>query len=62
MRFLRRRKTDHESVKALQDATENLRQTKARSPEVTEVARALRLMRERNHFAETLQVIMEGHK
>lgn len=61
MRF-RRRKADHESVKALREAEDNLRKTKARSPEVREVASALRLMRERNHFAETLQVIMEGSK
>lgn len=61
MRF-RKRKPDRESVTALREATENLRQTKARSPEIREVANSLRIMRERNHFAETLQVIMEGRK
>lgn len=62
MRFLRRRKPDRESTQALVNARENLRQAQARRPEVEEIAGALRIMRERNHFAETLQVIMEGHR
>lgn len=62
MKRFRRRKPEHESVRALRQARENLRETKERTTEVKEVAGALRLMRERNHFAETLQVIMEGSK
>ena len=62
MRFLRKPEPDNESVKALHDATESLRKTRARRPEVREVARSLRVIRERNHFAEHLQVIMEGQK
>lgn len=58
----RKRKPDLESVQALKEANETLRQAKARGPEVREVAAALRTMRTRNHFAETLQVIMEGHR
>lgn len=62
MRFLKRSPDPKESKDALEEATENLRRAKARSPEVREVASKLRLMRERNHFAEQLQVIMEGHR
>lgn len=59
--LFRRRKPDPESQQALTDATETLRRAKARNPEVREVAKQLRLMRERNHFAETFQTIIEGH-
>lgn len=60
MRLFRRREPDTESVQALEDAQENLRRAKARNREAREVARNLRIIRERNHFAETLLVIMEG--
>ena len=62
--IFRKRKEDHqralESYAALIDANKNLRRTKSRSKEVTEVSTALRLLRERNHFIEKLGIIMEG--
>lgn len=48
------------SEKALVDATQNLRNVQARTPEVREVAQALRGFRERNHFAEQLHDMMTG--
>jgi hypothetical protein len=61
IRFRRKREPE-KSNEALAEATEQLRIVKARTPEVKAVSTALRAMRERNHFAETLQVIIEGHK
>lgn len=51
---------DPEAAKALADARKSLRETKARNSEVQAVASSLRLMRERNHFAEKLSIIMAG--
>lgn len=59
MRF-RRPKIGPESHIALEEATANLEQAKARTQEVLEVAQSLRLLRERNHFAEQLNIIMGG--
>lgn len=56
----RNRKAESESHEALKEATEVLAQTKARSPEVHKVAQALRVLREKNHFTEKLEAIMEG--
>ena len=56
-----RDETPKESEKALCQATQNLHRTKARAPEVTEISKALKGLRERNHFAEQLRVIMEGY-
>jgi len=60
MFFRRRSKGLAESEKALQDADQNLERVKARDEEVHEVAEALKTMRERNHFAEQLQLIFEN--
>lgn len=48
-----------DSQQALLDASESLHQVEARSKEVREISGALRNIRERNHFAEQLRVIME---
>lgn len=45
---------------ALKDAVMNLRKVQARHSEVQEVSTALREMRERNHFAESLMTLMGG--
>lgn len=61
MRLRHRKKTvDAESTKALAEAEESLQRVQARTPEVIVVAHALRGLRERNHFAETFQSILEG--
>lgn len=59
--FLGNRSKDKEvSGKALEDARENLRRVEDRHDEVREVATALRAIREKNHFAEQLMIIMGG--
>jgi len=64
--WFRRQKNSEQPVDkaqaALDDANANLKRTQERSPEVHEVSKALRIMRERNHFAEQLRVIMEGNQ
>lgn len=50
------------SKKALQSAQNNLTRVTDRHPEVLEVSSSLRGIRERNHFAEHLTRIMEGHE
>lgn len=59
-----RKNENHASGKqaheALVNATETLDAIKARSPEVRNTARALRVIRENNHFAEQLAIIMGG--
>lgn len=62
MIWFRKKSEPEKSTEALKEATEQLRIVKARNPEVQAISTALRVMRERNHFAETLQVIIEGHK
>lgn len=62
MTWFRKKREPEHSTEALAEATEQLRIVKARSPEVQAISTALRAMRERNHFAETLQVIIEGPK
>ena len=54
------RRQDKESTEALRDAHKNLEKAKARTTEVHEVANALKGLRERNHFAERLLIIMGG--
>jgi hypothetical protein len=59
MRFPWRNKDkDGESADALRDAEKNLRAVQRRGKEVTSVAKALREMRERNHFAEQMEEII----
>lgn len=55
-------KEDPKAKEAVIDATENLRKTKLRSYDVYATARALRLLREHNHFQEQLQAIMKGER
>lgn len=57
--FRRNKKHLIESQQAILDATASLRDVKSRDDEVHEVSGALKNIRERNHFAETLRVIME---
>lgn len=56
----RRNKNIKESQQAILDATKSLRDVRSRDPEVHAVSRTLREIRERNHFAEQLQIIMKG--
>lgn len=58
--FRRNRAGLKESQQAILDATKSLRETKSRDAEVHEVSGALKTIRERNHFADTLRMIMEG--
>lgn len=61
-RFLKR-KSDHEEVqKALVGADKSLEEIKTRSKEVSDVSSRLRYIRERNHFAEQLSIIMMSNK
>lgn len=62
MRFLPRRKpaTTCEAAIALEQAAITLDAIKDRSHEVTQISAALRILRERNHFAEQMGVIMGG--
>jgi hypothetical protein len=54
------RNGNSKSQQAVLDAAESLRQAKARDPEVRAVSKTLKDMRERNHFAEQLHVILGG--
>ena len=59
MWFLRRNKESSEdSKKALEDAQQNLERVQRRGREVSRVAKALKDIRERNHFAEQLESIV----
>lgn len=49
-----------ESQQAILDATKGLREVRERDDEVHSVSGALASIRERNHFAEQLRVIMGG--
>lgn len=55
-----RKRTLGPSDHALHEASQSVIRNKAREPEVKEAARALRLMRERNHFSEQLLGLMIG--
>lgn len=58
--FRRNKKNLVESEQAMLDADSSLREVEARDPEVRRVAKTLKEIRERNHFAEQLRTIMEG--
>lgn len=58
--WLLSKKPKDESKKALSESIEELKLTEAKEPEVSEVSRAFRLIRERNHFSEELKSIMGG--
>lgn len=49
-----------ESQQAILDATNTLRRVQERDPEVHAISKTLKDIRERNHFAEQLRVIMGG--
>lgn len=57
---LRHHRADPQAEKAVREAQEHLKKTKARTPEVRAISTALRTMREKNGFAEQLDAIMEG--
>lgn len=58
--FRRKNPGMKESQQAILDAAQSLREVRSRDDEVHQVSGALRTIRERNHFAENLRVIMEG--
>lgn len=58
--WFRTSKVNLDSSLALLDANKSLKKVKARTKEVTEVSDEIRLLRERNHFAEQLRSIMRG--
>lgn len=53
-----RKDEDEESLKALEEAKEHLRDVSSRTDEVYSLAASLRNLRERNHFAETVVDLM----
>lgn len=55
-------RSSREAERALKDATQSVRRAKARQRDVTNIAEALRMMRERNHFIEQLEVMMMVEK
>lgn len=58
--WIRKVKTQDQSRTALCESFKKLRETEKRDPEVAKAAEALRVLRERNHFAEQLESIMGG--
>lgn len=54
----RRKKKDVESQQAILNATQSLREVQSRDSDVHAVSRALKDLRETNHFADKLRVIM----
>lgn len=60
MRWIKSRKDD--SHKALADAETHVEEAKSRNPEVYTVSGSLRRLREENHFAEQIYLIMVGER
>lgn len=58
--FLRKSRIDPAAKQALVEAEKGHRKVKARDQEVHQVAESLKKIRQRNHFAERIQEIMEG--
>lgn len=58
MWFKRRSRVNPESEAALRESSKRLREARDRGKEVTDIADALRQIRERNHFAEQLEDII----
>lgn len=56
----RKPKGNVKSQQAVLDATQSLRKVRDREPEVHAVAKALKEIRERNHFAEQLNALLGG--
>jgi hypothetical protein len=57
-----KRSNEGDSEKAIQQAEKHLEEIKSRADEVTEVVRSMRVLRERNHFAERLQALIIGEE
>lgn len=55
-----KRQEEDKSVQALQESKLGLQKTEQRTAAVAEISEALRILRERNHFAEKLESIMGG--
>lgn len=55
-----KRSDQGEASKALAQAEVHLKEVQARAPEVSEVSRAFKVLRERNHFAERLEALIIG--
>jgi hypothetical protein len=62
--WFRRHRNNSKADEALADAQQNLRAVQQRSTEVNQITKALKDMRERNHFAEALEdvIIRRGRK
>ena len=58
--WARKSRVDPEAQKALADASKNLNDARKRWPEVLAVSDSLRELRERNRFAESIELIMRG--
>lgn len=58
MRFRRQSRSSVESEEALEDAKKNLCEVQKRGTEVSNVANALKDIRERNHFAEQMEALI----
>lgn len=56
----RKSEADLEAEKAIANAQKKLKEVQGRNDEVHKVSGALRTLRERNHFAEHLRIIMQG--
>jgi len=61
MWFRRHRNNHNKADEALADAQRNLRAVQQRSTEVNKVSKALKDIRERNHFAEALEDVIVRH-
>lgn len=61
MWWFQKTKSNGESKKALEDSAHQLGKIRKRDAEVYKVTNSLKRMRERNHFAEQLEIIMAGY-
>lgn len=64
MMWFRRRKITRQNIvkseQAILDAEQAKQRVEAQDPEVHAISGALKDLRERNHFADKLRIIMEG--
>jgi len=61
MRLWRRKSNNGGSQEALQKAEDAVRTAERRNIEVYEVSGTLRRLRQKNHFAEDIYLVMRGH-
>lgn len=54
------KKRELEASEAAEDARRKLEQERAKWPEVMKKTRAIRTLREENHFVDTFQTILKG--